>query len=362
MMTSGVHIKDIDRQDFFAIDDDDSLFMPGRERVPPLTVIHVASLRVTEDELIERLSEQRPESWERSDDSCCNRRDSHAAIGDELRRTVERWTADSDSKYEKLRSIVEHLRSEFVFDRAAESDSISPVHAFLSEKRGGDHLFATTAVLMAREIGLPSRLVTGFYVRPSSAGISAGHHDVMPEDVHVWAEIQLDHHRWFEIEPTPGYRPPVYRPSWWLLSRRFAARHWSSLLGVAAFLGVVFLSRLVWIDWCLASLWWISLPLGARHRVRMAMRIIEFRARMLRHSRPACLPPRTWLLDELFTPKNSDGQLRELIESFCDLADRVCFRCGKTEGVQTVQLQTIGKVVSSLPIARLKQHLREQHG
>lgn len=54
MMTSGLHIKDIDRQDFFGIDDDGSFFMPGRDKVPPLTVVNVASLSVMEDELISR--------------------------------------------------------------------------------------------------------------------------------------------------------------------------------------------------------------------------------------------------------------------------------------------------------------------
>ena len=46
MMTAGLHINDVDRQDFFGIDEDGSLFMPDREKVPPMTVVNLASLKV----------------------------------------------------------------------------------------------------------------------------------------------------------------------------------------------------------------------------------------------------------------------------------------------------------------------------
>ncbi|MEM6692199.1 MAG: transglutaminase domain-containing protein, partial [Planctomycetota bacterium] len=51
MVTAGVHVKDIDRSDFFGLESDGSFAMPGRKRIPPLTVIHVASLAPTEDEI-----------------------------------------------------------------------------------------------------------------------------------------------------------------------------------------------------------------------------------------------------------------------------------------------------------------------
>ena len=58
MMTAGIHVKDVDRADFFAVDPDGSLFMPGRKKVPPFTVLHFASLSIGEDELIQRLNQQ----------------------------------------------------------------------------------------------------------------------------------------------------------------------------------------------------------------------------------------------------------------------------------------------------------------
>ena len=113
-------------------------------------------------------------------------------------------------------------------------------------------MFATVAALKAREIGFQSRIVTGFYVRPNSFDIAAGHANVMPKDVHVWTEIQLDDGRWFEIEPTPGYREPVYTPSTWLVAKRFATAYWMHGLVIVGVFILLFFTRLVWIEWLLA--------------------------------------------------------------------------------------------------------------
>ena len=230
MMTSALHIKDVDRQDFFAIHEDGSFFMPGREKVPQLTVVNVASGKVMEDELWSELKLHVPlgiadhRDPVASTDQAHPTRSPEATATDSL--TTERmkkespellaslaaeWTAGSHHPYEKIQAIVSHLRAEFTFDRSAETAfpeivtpeiASGPVDEFLRTNRGGDHLFATTAALMAREIGLQSRLVTGFYVRPSAIEIAAGHTNVLPDDVHVWTEIRLDDGRWFEIEPT----------------------------------------------------------------------------------------------------------------------------------------------------------------
>ncbi|WP_372895641.1 transglutaminase family protein, partial [Stieleria sp.] len=207
MLTAGIHIKEVDRQDFFGIAEDGSFFMPGREKVPPLTVVHVASVGLTEDQIRATLR------VDLTGDEKGDRKDL-------LHQYVSDWTKELEAPYDKLQTIVTHLRTEFVFDRGGQSAATS-LEEFLRSRRGGDHLFATSAALMAREIGLSSRLVTGFYVRPDSFDPMAGHASVLPQDVHVWAEVRLQDGRWFEIEPTPSYEQPQYQPSWRLLARRF---------------------------------------------------------------------------------------------------------------------------------------------
>lgn len=223
--------------------------------------------------------------------------------------------------YQQLQSIVEHLRSEFVFDRTVETKTEKPIEEFLRTRRGGDHLFATTAAIMAREIGLESRLVTGFYVRPTAFDITAGHASVLPDDVHVWVEIKLDDGRWFEIEPTPGYAQPIYTPSLWLVTKRFAAAHWIHVLGIIAIAIFGWLTRLIWIESILAALWKLTWGMRPKRQLTIAMRIIETRAWLTGKRRPVGKPQRDWL-ESL---ASSNDELRIGVRQFCDAADRTIF-------------------------------------
>ncbi len=320
MMTSGLHIKDIDRQDFFGIEDDGSFFMPGRDLVPPLTIVNVASLSVMEDELIglnaQNLGSPRPASGRGAGAEGC-------------------------SAYEQLQSMVSHLRTEFTFDRNTENS----VEGFLQTRRGGDHLFATVAALKAREIGLESRLVTGFYVRPESFDITAGHANVSSGDVHVWVEIKLADGRWFEIEPSPGYREPVYTPSLWLVTKRFAAAHWiHGLLAIVAS-GLLYSTRLIWIEWLLTGVWLVSGILRPKRQLGLAMRIVETRARLIGSARPTGKPQRDWL--ESLVAR--DVHLQDHVKQFCDVADQTIF--GESGSIERRRLST---VVRALKTKQLK--------
>ncbi|QDV59280.1 transglutaminase-like domain-containing protein [Rosistilla oblonga] len=307
MLTAGIHIKEIDRQDFFALSEDGCFFMPGRERVPPLTVVHVASLGLMEDEIRDGLEMREPP----------------AAVVPEIDPLVKKIVGDETDTYEKLQSIVSHLRSEFSYDRDGESTATS-LSDFLQSRRGGDHLFATTAALMARQIGMQTRLVTGFYVRPDAFDISAGHSSVLPQDVHVWAEVQLEDGRWFEIEPTPGFQQPHYRPSWRLVAQQFAATYWTTFVGGTLALLIGYVSRSYWGDWLLTVIWTFGRWLRPRHRIRLAIGIIEARARLAGKRRPVGRSQRAWL--EQLT--RTDATIAHATEKFFDAADRLFFGHG----------------------------------
>ena len=309
MMTAGLNIKDIDRQDFYAIDDDGSLSMPGREKIPAMTVVNLASLTVMEDELIERVPD-----------------------------------------YEALKTIISDLRTHFTLDRftATTTSTIAedPVAEFLRTQRGGDHLFATVAALKAREIGLQSRIVTGFYVRPDSFDITAGHACVSPSDVHVWTEIRLNDGRWIEIEPTPGYREPIYTPSTWLVAKRFAAAYWMHGLAIAGVFALLCLTRLIWIEWLLAIGWSLSWLLGRKRQLRLAMQIIETRARLIGKQRPVGTPQRDWME----TLVASDVNLRDRVREFCNDADGSIFGGG-----HAIDRGRLNKIVHGLNTRKLQR-------
>ncbi|TWT93531.1 transglutaminase-like domain-containing protein [Neorhodopirellula pilleata] len=329
MMTAGVHIKEVDRQDFYGITGDGSFFMPGRDKVPPLTVVHVASVGLMEDEIREGLRgtnlQTEPAgsavgSREATGEPAASAVGSRETIGE----LVESAIIGHTNPVDQLNACIEKLRTDFTYDRDGES-SASSLEDFWRSRRGGDHLFATTAALMARQIGLSSRLVTGFYVRPDSFDMAAGHASVLPQDVHVWAEVRLDDGRWFEIEPTPGFMPPVYRPSWRLLAVRFAAAYWPVMTAGVVVSICVYLTRCFWIDWLLSAVWALARWLRPRQRVRLAIRIIEARARLAGQRRPTGKSQRAWL--EQLT--RADAEIARAARRFSDAADELFFGHGK---------------------------------
>lgn len=315
MLTAGIHIKEVVRKDFFAIADDGSFYMPGRKRVPPMTVVHVASSGVTEDEIRANLAAQPIEKSLPTEPT---------SLAPPTARLIDTLVTAARSKHatatDQLFAGIQELRTQFTFDRQGETTANS-LEQFLRSRRGGDHLFATTAALMAKRLGLSARLVTGLYVRPDAFEITAGHACVLPQDVHAWAEVQLNDGRWFEIEPTPGYVQPHYQPSLTLLARRFAAAHWPLMLASFLSLITLYVSRRVWIDLFLSTAWCFSKWLRPRQRIRLALKIIETRARIAGSARPVGKSQRAWLEDLTQT----DLHITKATSRFADAADCLFF-------------------------------------
>ncbi len=352
MMTAGLHIKDVDRQDFFAVDKDGSWVMPGRDQIPPLTVFNVASIPLMEDQLC-RLTTTSTVEWSTVLSS---------DVQQQLSGLVREWVRGHDTPYEQLGSVIAHLRSDFTFDRQASSGSGDPIGEFLHKRRGGDHLFATVAALMARELGLQARLVSGFYVRPSAIDLAAGHTNVLPTDVHTWVEIKLDPQRWFEVEPTPGYQPPRYRPSPWLSAQRFAGLYWPVAAGGLLVLGTLYMTRLIWLEWLLVAVWSLSRLWKPRRRLALAMRIVETRAWLVGHARPVGRPQRDWLLELSSLTQTTGDQRQRLATQFCDLADRHFFGQSIRSDRTATEHHTMGEFVSALRIRSLKTRSPERIG
>jgi transglutaminase-like putative cysteine protease len=89
-----------------------------------------------------------------------------------------------------------------------------PLLAFLQDRVGFCQQYATAMAVMARELGIPARLVVGFTGgRPDN---TAGGFVVGGRDAHVWPELWFDGIGWVRFEPTPGgaatVSPPAYSP------------------------------------------------------------------------------------------------------------------------------------------------------
>jgi transglutaminase-like putative cysteine protease len=69
--------------------------------------------------------------------------------------------------------------------------------------------YATAMVVLARAIGLPSRLVTGY--APGSYDPHTGQFVVTADNAHSWIEVYFPGSGWIEFEPTSS-RPEIARP------------------------------------------------------------------------------------------------------------------------------------------------------
>ncbi|MDT0156119.1 transglutaminaseTgpA domain-containing protein [Microbacterium sp. ARD32] len=65
---------------------------------------------------------------------------------------------------------------------------------------GDDEQYAVTMALMAREIGIPARVVMGYYPKKES---DSGVFKATGDDVHAWVEVNFTGYGWLPFDPTP---------------------------------------------------------------------------------------------------------------------------------------------------------------
>lgn len=83
------------------------------------------------------------------------------------------------------------------------SDNLQVIAEFLKTKRGYCVHYASSLALLARMLGVPSRMVTGY--RANAAGKQAdGSYAVTNHDLHAWVEVYLSGVGWVPFDVTPG--------------------------------------------------------------------------------------------------------------------------------------------------------------
>ncbi|MGY4540892.1 hypothetical protein ACVWY0_000798 [Arthrobacter sp. UYNi723] len=83
--------------------------------------------------------------------------------------------------------------------------SSSRIRNLLTAKQmlGDDEQYAVSMSLMLRHLGIPSRVVMGFYPDPTSPENGAGEVKITGKDVHAWVEVAFDRVGWVSFDPTP---------------------------------------------------------------------------------------------------------------------------------------------------------------
>lgn len=115
------------------------------------------------------------------------------------------WTEGLTTPMTKAKAIEEHLRNDFRYDVTSPSGGKpQPLDHFLFEtKRGHCEFFSTAMVMMLREVGIPSRNVTGFV--GGTYNRFGKYYAVREGDAHSWVEAYLDDPQlgWVTFDPTP---------------------------------------------------------------------------------------------------------------------------------------------------------------
>ncbi|HEY9899132.1 MAG TPA: transglutaminaseTgpA domain-containing protein [Pantanalinema sp.] len=173
------------------------------------------------------------------------------------RALARRVAGDAPDPYTALKRLEGYLRTNYRYNLNIPPfpEGADTVDYFLFEQPGREAYcehFATSLTLMGRELGIPTRLVTGYL--PGNYNPFTGLYEVKTSDAHAWVEAFFPGVGWAAFDPTPGNGDPM------LLSQQEAQLPWRELLGwlrgglgVAIALGAAFASLG-------AVVWWLGRP------------------------------------------------------------------------------------------------------
>lgn len=137
-------------------------------------------------------------------------------------RIAAQVTQGADTAYDRAVALQNWFRSEGGFTYSLELEpppagmssrqaAITSVDRFLESKRGYCVQFSTAMTLMARSVGIPARLATGFL----PGRVEGDARRVLSTDAHAWPELYFEGIGWLRFEPTPSVQSgpaPDYAP------------------------------------------------------------------------------------------------------------------------------------------------------
>jgi transglutaminase-like putative cysteine protease len=123
-------------------------------------------------------------------------------------------TAGADTPYARAQAMVEWFTRDGGFSYSTNvvtPPGADPLESFLDERIGYCQQFAGTMALMARQVGIPSRVIVGF---TSGRDTEAGEYVVQARNAHAWPELWFAGIGWVRFEPTPRVGGGVVQPNY----------------------------------------------------------------------------------------------------------------------------------------------------
>lgn len=126
-------------------------------------------------------------------------------------------TANAPTKYKKVKRIEEYLNTNYKYNKKVTRTSAfgnkneCSVDDFLfNTKEGSCMHFASALAVLARCIGIPSRITTGYCMRYNDATGKWVEHFVVGGEGHAWPEVYVGVSGWMRLDPTPAYYEKAY--------------------------------------------------------------------------------------------------------------------------------------------------------
>lgn len=131
-------------------------------------------------------------------------------VPEELTSLAAEVVAEAESPVEQVQALASFLSEDGFFSHGLEGEVISRAgHTAerISTLIGGDQMvgddeqYAVAMALLAGELGIPARVVMGFYPDEKDAGAAA--FAATGDDIHAWVEVNFDGFGWVPFDPTP---------------------------------------------------------------------------------------------------------------------------------------------------------------
>ena len=123
-------------------------------------------------------------------------------------QTAQKWTSSATSMYDKLQAIItgfEQNDFKYSTDNPPVPANTDAASWFLHIKQGFCTWYATGMAMMARTLGIPTRVVQGF--APGTIDEKTHQFVVLGTSAHAWVQAYFPGYGWINFEPSVGFQP-----------------------------------------------------------------------------------------------------------------------------------------------------------
>jgi transglutaminase-like putative cysteine protease len=128
-----------------------------------------------------------------------------------VRALAQAITANDTNLYDKATSLEKFVRNHIKYNDAVSappSNRDGVDYTLFDRPEGYCNYYASVMAVLARAIGIPARVVSGYSSGTSENGV----YHIVEADAHAWVEIYFPGYGWIEFEPTAS-KPEIVRPT-----------------------------------------------------------------------------------------------------------------------------------------------------